>query len=306
MPRAVRFDEYGGVDVLHVVEVERPVPGASEVLVRVKAAGINYGEVKIRDGRLRRWWPATFPSGQGSDFAGVVAEIGAGVSQWHQGDEVIGFSNNRASQAELVVAAAENVIRRPPGVAWEVGGALFISGAAAWASVRAVGTGAGDMVVVAGAAGGVGSITVQLAKLAGAKVIGLAGAHNHPWLTDHGVIPVTYGDGVVDRVRDAAGGHVDAFIDTFGTGYVELALELGVDRERINTLADFPAARRYGVKTEGTALASSAAVLTELAKLVDQGKLDVPIARAFPLDEVREAFLELERGHTRGKIVVIP
>jgi NADPH:quinone reductase-like Zn-dependent oxidoreductase len=306
MPRAVRFDEYGGVDVLQVVDVERPVPGPGDVLVRVKAAGINYGEVKIRDGRLRQWLPATFPSGQGSDFAGVVEEIGAGVSQWHPGDEVIGFTDNRASHAELVVAEAENVIRRPPGVAWEVGGALFISGAAAWASVRAVGAGEGDIVVVAGAAGGVGSITVQLAKLAGAKVIGLAGEHNHAWLRDHGAIAVSYGDGLADRVRDAAGGPVDALIDTFGKGYVELALELGVDRDRINTLADFPAARRYGVKTEGTAAAANAAVLAELAKLVDQGKLDVPIARAFPVDQVREAFRELEGGHTRGKIVLIP
>jgi NADPH:quinone reductase-like Zn-dependent oxidoreductase len=219
---------------------------------------------------------------------------------------VIGFTNDRASHAELVAAEYENLTRRPSGVPWEVAGALFVAGAAAWAAVRAVGAGQGDVVVVAGAAGGVGSITVQLASLAGAKVIGLAGEHNHEWLRDHGVIAVSYADGATDRIRDAAAGRVDALIDTFGKGYVELALELGVARDRINTLADFPAVRKYGVKAEGTSVAASATVLAELVTLLDQGKLDVPIARVFPLDQVREAFRELERGHTRGKIVLIP
>ncbi len=124
----------------------------------------------------------------------------------------------------------------------------------------------GDTVVVAGAAGGVGSIAVQLARNAGATVIGLAGEANHRWLADRGVIPVTYGEGVADRIRAASSGQVDAFIDAFGDGYVELALELGVRPERINTIINFPAAQKYGVKTEGNAKADSPEVLTELAR----------------------------------------
>ena len=305
MPRAVRFDRYGGIDVLKVVEVPAPVPGPGQLLVRVRDAGINPGEAKIREGLLDERWPATFPSGQGSDLAGVVEVVGEGVDGWAVGDEVIGFTDNRASQAELVVVEAEHVTARPAGVPWPAAGALFVAGTTAYAAVRAVSAGAGDTVVVAGAAGGVGSITVQLAILAGATVIGLASEGNHAWLKGLGVIPVSYGDGVGERIAAAASGGVDAFIDLAG-GYVQLALDLGVDPGRIDTVVDFGAGQKYGVKTEGTAAAANAGVLAELAKLIDEGRLDVPIARVYPLDQVREAFRELEQGHTRGKIVLEP
>ena len=227
MPQAVRFDEYGGIDVLRVTEVDRPVPGPGQVLVRMVAAGINPGEAKIRQGLLAQRWPATFPSGQGSDLAGVVEELGPDVTGFAVGDEVVGFTDNRASHAELVVAEAANLIHKPAGVSWEAAGSLYVAGATAWAMVRAVSLGPGDTVVVSGAAGGVGSIAVQLAKIAGATVIGLASEANHPWLTSHGVIPVSYGEGAADRIREASGGRVDAFLDTQGGGYVELAIELG-------------------------------------------------------------------------------
>lgn len=307
MPRAVRFDHYGDVDVLNVVEVERPVPGQGEVLVRVKATGINPGEASIRKGLLHDLWPATFPSGQGSDLAGVVEEVGPGVDSVAVGDEVIGWTDRRASQAELVVAAAEHITPKPAGVPWEVAGALFVVGVTAYATVRAVGVSSGDTVMVSGAAGGVGSIAVQLAARAGATVIGLAGEHNHRWLTEHGVMPLAYGEGVADRVREAAPGKVDAFIDTFGGGYVQLAVEeLGVSPERIDTIIDWDAAQRYGVKMEGNAAGASAEVLGELARLIDEGQLEVPIAHVYPLDQVRDAYRELERRHTRGKIVLTP
>jgi NADPH:quinone reductase-like Zn-dependent oxidoreductase len=303
MARAVRFDHYGGIDVLDVVDVDPPVPGPGQLLVRVKAAGINPGEAKIREGLLHERWPATFPSGQGSDLAGVVEQGGEGFAA---GDEVIGFTHNRASQAELVVVDAKNVTRRPPNVPWQVAGSLFVAGTTAYAAVRAVSTGSGDRVVVAGAGGGVGSLTVQLAKQKGATVIGLASERNHPWLKELGVIPVTYGEGVAERIRDAAGGGVDAFIDTVGDDYVQLAVDLGVQPDRIDTIADFQAAQKYGVKMEGTAAAATAEVLAELAEMIDQGQLQIPIAAVYPLDRVRDAFAELEQGHTRGKIVLEP
>jgi NADPH:quinone reductase-like Zn-dependent oxidoreductase len=307
MPRAVRFDRYGDVDVLNVVDVERPVPGPRQVLVRVKAAGMNPGEASIRKGLLAERWPATFPSGEGSDFAGVVEEVGPDVEGVQVGDEVIGWTDQRASHAEFVVAPAEHLTPKPAGVSWEAAGGLFVAGATAYAAVRAVGPSAGDTVVVSGAAGGVGSLAVQLAVLAGATVIGLASESNHQWLLEHGVIPVAYGDGVVDRIREVTDGHVDAFIDTFGGGYVQLAVEeLGVTPDRIDTIIDWDAAQRYGAKTEASAAGASADVLAELARLIDEGRLEVPIAKVYALDDVRDAYRELEQRHTRGKIVLEP
>jgi NADPH:quinone reductase-like Zn-dependent oxidoreductase len=306
MPRAVRFDKYGGIEVLQVVEVERPIAGPGKVLVRVKAAGINPGEASIRKGLFAERWPATFPSGQGSDLAGIVEEAGPGVTNVGVGDEVIGFTENRASQAEFVLVDSGNLVPRPGNVSWEQAGALFVAGTTAFAAVRSVALRPGDTVVVSGAVGGVGSIAVQLARNAGAKVIGLASEANHTWLTDHGIIPVTYGDGVEDRIRAASGGKVDAFIDTFGGGYVELALKLGVPPNRIDTIIDFAAAAKYGVKAEGNQVAATAEVLGQLAGLLAARRLEIPIAKVYPLAEVRDAYRELEQRHTRGKIVLEP
>jgi NADPH:quinone reductase-like Zn-dependent oxidoreductase len=306
MPRAVRFDAYGPVEVLDVVDVPAPVPGPGEVLVRVKAAGINPGEAKIREGLLHARWPATFPSGQGSDLAGIVEGLGADVGAVRVGDEVIGFTHNRASQAELVVVEAVNVTPRPAGVPWEVAGALFVAGATAWAAVRAVDPHPGDTVVVSAAAGGVGSIAVQLARLTGATVVGVAGPANHEWLQAHGVIPVAYGEGVAERIRAATGGTVDAFIDAWGGGYVDLALDLGVAPERIDTIVDWDRAAQVGAKTDGNMAGARADVLAELADLIARGDLEIPIAATYPLDEVRDAYRELEHQHTRGKIVLVP
>jgi NADPH:quinone reductase-like Zn-dependent oxidoreductase len=306
MPRAVRFDKYGGIEVLQVVEVERPIAGPGQVLVRVKAAGINPGEASIRKGLFADRWRSTFPSGQGSDLAGVVVEVGPGVTAVAAGDEVIGFVNTRSSQAEFVLVESGNLVPRPRNVPWEQAGALFVAGTTAYAAVRAVAPNAGDTVVVSGAAGGVGSIAVQLARNAGARVIGLAGEANHQWLTDHGVLPITYGDGVEDRIHAASAGKVDAFVDTFGGGYVELALKLGVAANRIDTIIDFAAAARHGVKTEGNHEAANAEVLSQLAALLAAGHLEIPIAKVYPLADVRAAYGELEQRHTRGKIVLEP
>ncbi|MBW8819463.1 MAG: NADP-dependent oxidoreductase [Streptomyces sp.] len=306
MPKAVRFAEYGGIDVLNVADVERPEPGARQVLVKVVAAGINPGEAAIRRGFLHDRFPATFPSGQGSDLAGMVEELGAGVTVFAVGDEVIGFTHSRASHAEYVIVEEDQLIRRPAGVPWEQAGALYVAGATAYAAVHAVKVERGETVVVSGAAGGVGSLVVQLALHAGATVIGLASEPNHAWLAGLGVIPVTYGEGVGDRVRAAADGTVDAFIDTYGAPYIELALELGVPGERINTIIDFAGAAKHGTKAEGSAAAASADVLRELAELIADGALEIPIAHVYGLDEVRDAFRELERRHTRGKIVLKP
>jgi NADPH:quinone reductase-like Zn-dependent oxidoreductase len=288
--KAVRFDDYGPVDVLDVREVPVPEPGPGQVLIRVKAAGINPGEAKIREGALHELWPATFPSGQGSDFAGVVDKLGPDVTALTPGDEVIGWVDTRSSQAEYLVAEAANLTRKPAGLPWEVAGAIPVVGFTAWAMVRAVDVRPGDTVVVSGAVGGVGSIAVQLARR-------------------HGVIPVVYGDGVAERIRDAApaGAGTDAFLDTYGGDYVELALnDLKVSPERVDTIVRFDAAAKYGVKVEGNAAGASAATLSELASLVAAKELEIPLAQTFSLREVRAAYAQLAKGHVRGKIVLIP
>src|ERR1700722_16824289 len=222
--KAVRFDRYGGIEVLQVADVLVPEPSHGEALGKGKAASINPGEAKIREGLLHAMWPATFPSGEGSDLAGIVTKVGPGVESFMVGDEVIGFTDRRASHAEFVVVQAHDLTIKPAKVPWEVAGSLAIAGSTAYASVRAVSLKPGDTVAVSGAAGGVGSITVQLARRAGAEVIGIAGQTNHDWLSQHGIKPVTYGDGLANRLREAT---IDAFIDTYGQGYVKIAIEFG-------------------------------------------------------------------------------
>jgi NADPH:quinone reductase-like Zn-dependent oxidoreductase len=306
MPLAVRFDEYGDIDVLNVVDVPRPVPGPDQVLVEVKAAGINPGEATIRKGLLHERWPATFPSGEGTDLAGVVAEVGPGVTRFAVGDEVLGWVDTRSSQAQLAVVEVAHLTERPANLPWEVAGALFVPATTAYAAVRAVGPLRGDTVVVSAAAGGVGTLTVQLAVLAGAKVIGLASEAHHSWLASHGVIPVVYGDGLLERIREASDQRVDAFIDLFGDGYVEMAIEMGVPPERIETIIDRVAAAKYGTKNDGSAAAGTAEILAEHAQLISEGRLELPIEKTFRLTEVREAFRYLEQRHTLGKIVLVP
>ncbi len=306
--RAVRFDRYGDVEVLEVRDVPRPVAGAGRVLVKVKAAGINPGEASIRKGLLHDRWPATFPSGEGSDLAGIVEEVGEGVATVRSRDEVFGFTHERASHAEYVAVPAEQLTAKPPGVSWEVAGSLFVAGTTSYAAVEAVDLQPGETVAVAGAAGGVGVIAVQLARRRGATVLGIAGAANDAWLSAHGAIPVNYGDDLARRCKAAApSGRIDAFLDFFGGGYVELAVgTLGLDPGRVNTIIDFAAAETFRTRSAGGMDAANVRVLAELAGLVEAGELEAPIAGIYGLEDVGDAFRDLERRHTRGKIVLRP
>jgi len=304
--RAVQYDEYGGIDVLHVGDVPVPQPGPGEVLVEVKAAGTNPGEAYVREGRYAERWPSTFPSGQGSDYAGIVSAVGDGVDAVAVGDEVFGWTDARASQAEYVIVPVRQVIAKPPEAAWEQAGALHVVGATAWAAVGAVDPRPGETVVVSAAAGGVGVLTVQLARRTGATVVGIASEANHDWLRAHGVVPVAYGDGLAERIRAAAPDGVDAFIDLFGDGYVDTAVELGVAPDRVDTIIDFAAVDKYQVKADGNAVGARPEVLAELAALLAKGELELPVAATYPLEQVQDAYRELERRHTRGKIVLVP
>lgn len=304
--RAVRFDRYGDRDVLYVAEVEDPEPGAGEALVEVRATAINPGEASIRKGLLHDRFPSTFPSGEGTDLAGVVRSVGEGVTELRPGDEVVGWSWQRSSHAELATVPVAQLVPKPPDLSWEVAGSLNVAGSTAWASVEAVDPKPGETVVVSAAAGGVGSIAVQLVGLRGASVIGIASEANHAWLRSRGVTPVDYGAGLAARIREAAPNGVDALIDTFGPEYLDLALELGVAPERINTIISFERAAEIGAKTEGSAAGSRREVMSALAELAADGRLEVPIASTYPLERVQDAFAELEQRHGRGKIVLIP
>ena len=306
MARAVRFDRYGDRDVLYVADVAVPEPAVGEVVVEVRAAGINPGEVAIRGGALEARFPATFPSGEGSDLAGVVSTVGEGVTEFAVGDEVLGWSWRRSSHAEYVAVPVTQLIDKPAGLSWAVAGSLYVVGCTAYAAVRAVRAEQGDTVAVSGAAGGVGTVVVQLLRTKGATVLGIASPPHHEWLAAHGVIPVSYGDGLAERLRAAAPKGIDAFIDLFGPQYVQLAVDLGIAKDRIETIISREKAQELGTKAEGSADASTTDVLSQMADLVASGQIEIPIAATYKLDDVRDAFAELEQRHTLGKIVLIP
>ena len=304
--KAVRFNHYGDRDVLYIGDIPVPTAEPGQVVVDVRAAGINIGEATIRSGAMQEAFPLTFPSGQGWDCAGVVSAVGDGVDTVAVGDEVICRGLQHASQAEQVALPADQVVPKPPELSWEVAGSLYVAGTTAYAAVHAVNAGPGDTVAVSAAAGGVGSLVVQMLRRQGAHIIGIASERNFEWLRSVGATPVTHGDGLADRLREAAPGGIDAFIDCFGGGYCQLALDLGVSPQRVNTIVDFGAAQTLGVKAEAGAQADSSPTVSEIAELVARGELTIPVDKTYPLEQVREAYAELEKRHTHGKIVLVP
>jgi len=246
------------------------------------------------------------PSPGPGEVAGVVTAVGPEVSQFSIGDEVLGFSLRRDSHATHVAVPVAQLIRKPAQLSWDIAGSLFVVGVTAYAAVRAVAPQPDETVAVSAAAGGVGSLVVQLLVLRKARVLGIAGADNADWLRAHGVTPIAYGDGLAARLREAAPNGIDAFIDLFGPDYVQLAVDLGVAPERINTTVSVQKARQVGAKSEAGADASTPQVLAEIADLVATGACDFDTAATFSIDQVADAFDELERRHTHGKIVLLP
>lgn len=306
--QAVRFDQYGDVNALEVREVEDPAIADGEVLVRVNATSINPGESDIREGVFREMGlPTRFPAGQGSDLAGVV--VTSRDERWAAGDEVLGYlewGTSVGTHAELVAVPGDQLLRKPEQLSWDVAGTLFVGGTAAVASMRVVRPQPGETILVTAAAGGTGIFTSQLAVRSGARVIGVASERNHEWLRSRGVEPIAHGDGFRERLTAATDGRIDGLVDLFGGGYVALALELGVPKERINTIIDFAFAAEHGVATRGTAQVASASAVGEVLDAVVAGDVEVPIAATYPLADVRDAFTVLDRRQVRGKIVLHP
>lgn len=287
---AVAFSEYGDPSVLRLVDLPECHPGPEQVRVRLRAAGVQPFDCAFRRGDLRGFLPATFPQVLGNDFAGVVDEVGAGVSAVQAGDEVLGFCTLNA-HAELIVVDAADVVHRPAMLPWPVAGGLSASGQTALNALRDLAVRAGDTLLVHAAAGGVGTVAVQLARAWGATVIGTASPRNHPYLTSLGITPVAYGAGLVDRVRALAPHGVDVVLDCVGGDAVAASLQLGVDRARIGTIADYGAVAEHGVRRPGGE--RTAANLSELVDLLQGGHLELPVQAAIPLARAAEAHAEV-------------
>jgi len=301
MSQIVQYSRYGGPEVLDIVEVDEPHAGPGEVRVAVRAAGLNNFDSKVRQS------PAllpnrTLPSGQGAEFAGVIDEVGEGSAAAEVGDEVLGWSNSSA-QADFVVIPVGQVAPKPSALSWAAAGGLGLVGNTAERSTRAIAPQPGENLLVSAAAGGVGLFAAQLALADGAIVIGTASEENHEYLRGLGIIPVAYGPGLIDRLRAAAPNGIDAVIDNAGQETVEVAIELGVDPKRINSIVYFEGAAKYGISTVGGG-GKNSQDLARLARLVADGEIELPIAATYPLSEVRAAYRRLESRHLRGKIVL--
>lgn len=302
MPRFVRFDRFGDQDVLEIVDVPQPEPGPGEIRVRVHTAGLNPIDWKIFTGLAAKAYGFQPPAGAGNDFAGAVDAVGAGVDDLRVGDLVYGGKRGFA-QADYLITTPAEVLPVPDGLSLEQAGALDIAGRTAVASVRAVGVAAGDVVLVSAAAGGVGGVAAQLAVRAGATVVGTASPANHDHLRALGVIPVAYGDGMLERLRAAAPSGYTAVLDNQGRATLEAAHALGVAPERVNTIADRGTAAEFGYSTVGGA-AAGLDDLADLGRAIAAGEVEYPIEATYPLEQVREAYDHLRAGHLRGKIVL--
>jgi NADPH:quinone reductase-like Zn-dependent oxidoreductase len=303
--RAVRLDSFGGPEVLNVREIPAPQAGPGEIRVRVTAAGLNPMDwIMTADAGTAARFGLSLPAGFGTDYAGVVDQAGDGVTGFAPGMRVFGGALSRAVAGFVVVdaaggTAANEAHRTPDGVDDRTAATLTIAGRTAAAALAVASPGPGDTLLIGGAAGGVGVLAVQLARLAGARVIGTGSAASSGFLRGLGAVPVAYGDGLAGRVRALAAGPVTAAIDLHGTETVDAARELGVPDARICTIA----AQVDGVTPANGASAAPGA-LEEIARLVAAGQLRVPIAASFPLEQVRAA-VELQASrHAHGKIVI--
>ena len=295
---AVVYHAFGGLEVLRIVEREVGHPAPDQVRVRLRAAGLNPVDYKIRRGASSHSFP--LPITAGREFAGVVDAVGEAVEEFSIGDRVFG-SIPKGAFSELVLVCADVIARVPDAVPFLVAGGLALAGQTAWEALGSQGLRAGDSILVSAAAGGVGGILCQLAVNRGIEVIGTASEANHEWLRSIGVQPVLYGDGLLERLRALRPQPVTAVFDLHGPDTIRTALAWGVAANRINTNATDPAP--FGIRAVGRGPVRPA-TLDALAALVAAGSLHVPIAAEYPLADARAAFGRLETGHVRGKVVL--
>ncbi len=297
--KAVRFSQFGGPEVLEIVDLPDPHPRRGQIRIAVHAAGVNASDWKKRQGLMDPELPQTL----GHEAAGVVDELGEGVNDVVVGDRVFGFSAAGAAQAEMAVLSDFAPI--PPSLDFAEAAALPAAIETATRALDQLGVGSAGTVLINGASGSVGGAAVQLAVARGARVIGTASPANHEYLRSLGAEPVAYGEGLVERVRAIAPDGVDAALDAAGSGVLPELIALAGGPERVVTVADFRGARDHGVRFSSGDAGRAVYALAEIGQLIESGRFAVPVVQTFPLADVAEAHRVSEGGHVRGKIVLV-
>ncbi|WP_405630666.1 NADP-dependent oxidoreductase [Streptomyces sp. NBC_01174] len=295
--RKVSFAEFGGPDVLHLIDAEEPHAGRGRIRITVRAAGVNPVDWRIREGQILGAHPTVLPSGVGQDAAGVVDEVGEDVEGVAIGDRV--FGEGAATYAEFAVLSAW--ARMPEGLTFEEAAGYPSVVETALRVIREVGVRPGQTLLVSGASGGVGSAVLQIARRQGIAVIGTAGAANQDYLRSLGATATTYGEGWTERVRQL--GRVDAALDLAGSGVIRELVELTGDPRKVLSIADL-GAPEFGVRFSGVA-GSMPDALAEAADLIARGELHIPVEKSYTLAEAAAAHIDSHAGHTRGRRVLV-
>jgi NADPH:quinone reductase-like Zn-dependent oxidoreductase len=304
MPLSVQFPTYGTTEVLQTVDAAPLTAGPGQVRLRVHAAGVNPADWKIMQGLMRDQIPLHLPAGLGSDVAGEVDQVGADVTSFHVGDQVLGTPLTPAF-AQSALADPAVLVPKPDDISWEIAASLPGAGGTAWTALAELGVVSGETLLVHAAAGGVGTFAVQLAVARGARVIGTASEHNHEQLRSFGAIPVLYGPGLAERIRAIAPQGVDAVLDASGRGEIPLSIELAGGPDRILTLVAFDAIDT-GIRAHvGGAGANGVRALRDILTLIRDERLRVLISRTYGLTDAAAALDESRAGHVSGKIVLV-
>nr|WP_246547339.1 NADP-dependent oxidoreductase [Ancylobacter defluvii] len=297
--KAVQFAEYGGPEVLRVVDIEAPRPGPGEVRIAVRAAGVNPSDWKRRAGLYRAFDVVAFPSGVGVEASGIVDEIGPGVTNVSIGDAVFGMGRSTVAQQAILT----HWVRKPDDLSFEVAGGLSVIIETALRSLDDLGVRPGETLLVSGASGGIGSAVLQIARSRGIAVIGTASVRNQAYLRELGAMPTPYGTGLKDRVRALAAHGVDAALDVAGSGIVPELIDIVGEASRVVSVADFTASR-HGARFSAGPPRDPDRVLAEAARLCGEGHFRLRIDRLFPLERTAEAHEVSARGHVAGKLVI--
>ncbi len=298
--RAVQFSQFGGPEVLEVVELADPHPSQGQVRIKVRAVGVNPVDWKVRSGAMG----GDLPKATGLEAAGVVDELGDGVTDVAVGDQVFGSAAAGAGAAQLAIL--DHYAPVPPGLDFAAAAALPVAAETAIRTLDLLGVGEGTTVLINGASGAVGMAAVQIARDRGARGIGTASPGNHDFLRSLGAEPITYGEGLEQRVREVAPEGVDVALDAAGGGVLPPLVQMTGGSERVVTIADYPGAQATGVRFSGGPGSERAwHALATVSELIGAGRFALPVARTFPLEQIAEAHRESETGHVRGKLVLL-